>query len=518
MKKTLLSLLCMPFLAAAQAGSFDTSFAVTGKKTEYVQQHLTRGYRIAVLPDGAILTAGINYVPSEGVSFLGGFVSKHLENGDIDTSFGNNGITYFANPSSLNCFITGLKVQPDGKILVSGSINGEGELRRLKADGSPDTAFGNNGVVQVAPQHVGCMALAPDGKIIALGQYWNGQINVYKICRYKANGSIDTGFGTNGIVYADVTDYKFDIATDVVVQPDNKIVISGKSYLNLENGVVSRFNEDGSPDTTFANNGVAIVALSPDQGNGSLETIALQPDGKIVAAGYAIGLFGTGGFNSTNPAVARLNVDGSIDTGFGTDGKIVLPTVFNANDQFKCLHLQGDGKILAGGNAAYPFPYLRTYHYLTRFTSNGEVDETFGDEGKLVHDFTGNNGDYMNYLEDISQMADGRIVTAGFSGIDMYYEMKMIICRFKNDDTVGIQSLEAPAFTIHPNPATDIINIALPAGSCAAQLYNLQGQLVLNQPREGFTGSISLSGLAAGSYILNLATDSGTASHKIIKL
>jgi uncharacterized delta-60 repeat protein len=518
MKKTLLPLLCAPLIAMAQAGTFDTSFANTGKKSAYVQQQMTRGYRIATLPDGAILTAGVNYAEDGGSAFLGGFVNKFHENGDADTSFGTNGVVYFANPTALNCLITGLKVQPDGKILVGGAINGQGELRRLHADGSPDTDFGNNGVVAVTPQYVACIALAPDGKIIAIGQHWNGEINVYKILRYNANGTADTTFGTNGIVYADVTGYQFDLAHNVVVQPDNKIVVAGKSYLNIENGVISRFNEDGSPDTGFADNGVAIVPLSPDSSNGSFEDVALQPDGKIIAAGYAIGLFGTGGFNSNNPAVVRLNADGSLDTAFGTGGKIVLPTAFEANDQFKCLHLQNDGKILAGGNASFPYPYMRTCHYLTRLTSNGEVDTTFGENGRLLHNFTTSNNEYLNYLEDIDQMGDGRIVTAGFSGLNSALEMQMVICRFKNDDTMGTKTQQSTVFTVHPNPVTDVLNIALPQGSCAVSLYNMQGQVVLSQPRQGFTGSISLSGLAAGSYVLSVVSDSGTATEKIVKL
>lgn len=519
MKKTLLPLLCAPLLAMAQAGTFDTSFANTGKKTAYVQQQMTRGYRIASLPDGTIVTAGINYNPENGNSaFLGGFVTKSLENGNTDTSFGTNGMVYFANPSALNCLITGLKVQPDGKIVVGGAIDGQGELRRLNADGSADTAFGTNGVVSVTPQYVACIALAPDGKIIAVGQYWNGEINVYKICRYNANGTADTSFGTNGIVYADVTSYQFDLALDVVVQPDNKIVIAGKSYQTIENAVISRFNEDGTPDTAFADNGVAIVPLSPDSGNGSFEDVTLQPDGKIVAAGYAIGPFGTGGGNANNPAVARLNADGTPDTTFGTGGKIVLPAAFEANDQFKSLHLQNDGKILAGGNASFPYPYLRTCHYLTRLTSNGGVDTTFGNEGRLLHNFTTSNNEYLNYLEDIDQMPDGRIVTAGFSGLNAALEMQMVICRFKNDDTAGIKNMAIPVFTVYPNPVADNINIVLPQGSCAVRLYNMQGQMVLSQPREVFTGSISLSGLAAGGYILSVVSDSGTATEKIVKL
>ena len=518
MKKTLLLLLCAPVLALAQAGNFDTTFALTGKKTLYVQEEMTRAYRITSLPDGAILTAGFNYSQEyNGGAFLGGFVNKHLVNGEIDASFGTNGTVYFANPDALNCFITGLKVQPDGKIVLSGAINGQGELRRLNADGSPDVAFGNNGVVSVTPQSVACMALAPDGKIVAIGHYWNGQINVYKICRYNTNGSLDSTFGTNGIVYADVTSYKFDLALDVVVQPDNKIVVAGHSYLTLENAVISRFNEDGSPDTGFADNGVAIVPLSPDQGHGSFQDLALQPDGKIVAAGYALGLNGTGGYNSTSPAVARLNVNGSLDTTFGTNGKVTLPTIFNANDQFNALHLQSDGKILAGGSAGYPFPYMRSEFYLTRLTTTGAVDTSFGAEGKLLFDFTGSNGDYLNYLQDIHQMADGRIVTTGFTGYSNTEEMQMIICRFTNDDTVGIGNIKTAGFAIYPNPAKGILNIALPQGSCDALFYNMQGQLVLSQPREAFRGSISLEGLSTGNYILRLSTDAGTIFKNIVK-
>ncbi|MGQ2983278.1 T9SS type A sorting domain-containing protein [Flavobacterium sp.] len=518
MKKILLPLLCAPILAIAQPGTFDTSFAGTGKKSLYVQEQMTRAYRIAALPDGAVLTAGLNYSQDYSGAFLGAFVNKHLENGDADTSFGDNGIVYFGNPAELNCFITGLKIQPDGKIIVSGSINGQGEVRRLNANGSHDVNFGSNGVVSPGLQYISCMAIAPNGKIVAAGQYWNGFINVYQVHRYNSDGTPDTTFGNNGMVHADVTGYKFDLALDVLVQPDNKIVIAGESYFDIKNAVVSRFNEDGSPDITFADGGVAIVPLSSDGGNGSFQEIALQPDGKLVVAGYAIGLTGTGGLNSNSPAVVRLNANGIPDSTFGTFGKVILPTVYSANDQFTSLHLQSNGKILAGGNASYPYPYIRTSYYLTRFTSNGETDTVFGENGRLLLDFTNSDGDYLNYLQDITQTEDGRIFTAGFTGLSSIEEMKMIICRFKNDDTADINGSELPAFMVYPNPVTEVVNIPLPVGSCATQVYNMQGQVVFSQPREDFSGNISLSGLAAGSYILSVVSDSGTASQKIVKL
>ncbi|MES2486771.1 MAG: T9SS type A sorting domain-containing protein [Bacteroidota bacterium] len=518
MKKTLLTLLFAPILAVAQTGAFDTSFAQTGRKSMYVQEQMTRANQIVTLPDGAILTAGYNYSPDyNGGAFLGVFINKHLENGTTDTSFGTNGIVYFSNSEALGSVISDLKVQPDGKIVVTGAINGQGEVRRLNADGSADVAFGTNGVVSTGLQYIGAMAIAPDGKIVAVGQYWNGEINVYQLHRYNANGTVDTTFGNNGIKQADVTSYKFDLALDVVVQPDNKIVVAGQSYLNLENAVICRFNQDGSLDNGFADNGVAIVPLSPDAGNGTFQEVALQPDGKIVAAGYTIGLSGTGGYNSTNPAVARLNTDGSLDSTFGTGGKVILPTIFNANDQFNTLHLQSDGKILAGGSANYPYPYMRTVFYLTRLTNAGVADTDFGSEGKLLLEFTGSNGDYLNYLQDIDQMADGRIVTSGFTGLSSTEAMQMIICRFKNDDLVGITNAETSVVTVHPNPASDVVNISLPAQSCAVNIYNIQGQLVLNQSRESFNGSISLNGLSAGTYILRLESNSGIASQKIVK-
>lgn len=518
MKKILLSLLCLPLLTMAQAGSFDTSFALTGKKTLYVQEEMTRSNRIAALPDGSILTAGYSYSQDYGGgAFSGVFVNKHLENGDTDTSFGNNGTVYFSNYAAANSLISALKVQPDGKIVLSGAISGQAEVRRLNTDGSPDSSFGNNGIVSIGLNYVGCMALAPDGKIVVIGQYWNGEINVYELHRYNADGSTDTTFGDNGVVHADVTSYKFDLALDVAVQPDYKIVVAGKSYLTLENAVICRFNESGSFDTGFADNGVAIIALSPDAGNGTFERVALQPDGKIVAAGYALGLYGTGGYNSTNPAVVRLNANGSIDTAFGTNGEVILPTIFNANDQFNALHLQSDGKILAGGSASYPYPYVRSQFYLVRLSTTGAVDTGFGTEGRLLFDFTGSNGDYLNYLQDIHQMTDGRIVTTGFTGYSNTEGMQMIVCRFTNDDTMGTEDTKTGGFAIYPNPATGVLNIALPQGSCDALFYNMQGQLVLSQPRDAFTGSISLEGLAAGNYILRLSTDAGTVSKNIVK-
>lgn len=160
---------------------------------------------------------------------------------------------------------------------------------------------------------------------------------------------------------------------------------------------------------------------------------------------------------------------------------------------------------------------MRSEFYLTRFTATGAVDTSFGTEGKLLFDFTGSNGDYLNYLQDIHQMTDGRIVTTGFTGYSNTEGMQMIVCRFTNDDTMGIEDTKTTDFAIYPNPATGVLNIALPQGSCDALFYNMQGQLVLSQPRDAFTGSISLEGLATGNYILRLSTDAGTVFKNIVK-
>ena len=184
-----------------------------------------------------------------------------------------------------------LALQPDGKIVVTGyCLNVSATavdfcLVRYSALGALDTSFGSGGIVTTAvgDGQARALALQPGGKIIAAGTCWNGSNNDFCLARYTAAGALDTSFGSGGKV---ITPFgsSTGFANAVALQPDGKIVVAGYCSNGSDNDFcLARYTPLGALDTGFGSGGKVITAMGI--GNDSAAAVALQPDGKIVLAG-----------------------------------------------------------------------------------------------------------------------------------------------------------------------------------------------------------------------------------------
>lgn len=225
-------------------------------------------------------------------------------------------------------------------------------LMRLNPDGGLDGTFGIGGKVttDVGGRDDAAFAVAvqPDLKVVVAGHAFNGFANGYDIVvvRYNANGSLDGGFGTGGKVMTDLGT-RDDRAFGLVVQPDGSLVVAGQTFgFDLLDIVLVRYGASGAVDTTFGSAGKAVLAVSA--GHDAARGLTRQADGKLVVAGYAA--VGT----SSDFAVARFNPDGSADAGFGTGGKVVT-AAGSQGDQAAAVALQPNGKIVAAGRTKVPF-------------------------------------------------------------------------------------------------------------------------------------------------------------------
>ncbi|MFN9880044.1 MAG: calcium-binding protein, partial [Planctomycetota bacterium] len=138
--------------------------------------------------------------------------------------------------------------------------------------------------------------------------------NDFALVRYNANGSLDTSFGTGGKVTTPVGT-SWDEGRSVTVQPDGKIVVAGLARIgSTDDFALVRFNADGSLDTSFGTGGMVTTAIGTSAV--SAFGLTIQPDGKIVVAGYAT-ISGTNDF-----ALVRYNADGSLDARFDLAGTL----------------------------------------------------------------------------------------------------------------------------------------------------------------------------------------------------
>lgn len=387
-----------PRRASAAIGDLDPGFGKAGK----VITHLGFGDRVSALAiqtDGKIIAAGTS--AGSGMFSAEDFaLVRYNTDGSLDSSFGADGkvISDFQGQQDQ---IDAIALQPDGKIVVAGRSNVPFALTRYTSDGKLDFGFGSSGRAFIpgfgADGHA--LAIQPDGKIIVAGNTFTGPTEVdFALARFNSDGSVDSTFGNGGKVSTDFGN--FDIIKSMAIQPDGKIVAGGLTInkdTNTDFALV-RYNKDGSLDSTFGSGGTTVTdfARFPD----ALAAVALQADGKIVAAG---GIFTFLDPSRSDPGigVVRYNTNGSLDSSFGSGGKVVTQDNVIGAD---AVAVQRNGKIIAAGLAK------GGDFGVVRYNANGSLDSSFGTKGVVTTDFASSGGERAFAL---AIQKDGRIVAAG---------------------------------------------------------------------------------------------------------
>jgi len=409
--------------AMAQAGKLDPTFGVRGVFTNSAGFFGTA----AVQSDGKIVAGG-EIAPEAAVVRL-------TTTGTLDSSFGSGGTVSISFPGDIfdGAQVIGLAIQSDGKIVagISNFNQGFGPLfilARLNVNGSLDTTFGSGGIVetQVGPTGgsfgavASVLALQPDGKILVAGQNAEPGGASGVIARYEANGQLDDTFGSGGLVATPVV-----APSAIALQPDGKILLaSGGSVVAFTGaaprvglaqaaGTISRYNANGSVDTSF---GIAGQAASVVVAG----SIAVQTGGgcssdcKILLGGTVVATLDINNGNGVGFGLVRYNTNGSVDTTFGQGGAVATsfaPTAPNATSF--ALALQSNGDIVAAGSAATnsPFSPQAADFALARYTSNGRLDTTFGSGGKVTTAI----GNSPASILALALQSDGKIVAVGTS-------------------------------------------------------------------------------------------------------
>jgi uncharacterized delta-60 repeat protein len=330
--------------------------------------------------------------------------------GELDSTFGIGGMVKTDFGGNFDV-ISAIAVQADGKIVVAGGTSNNARvpsfaLARYNSDGSLDQSFGIGGRVITNTgglSGAASLALLPDGKILA-GGAGDGLGSDFAMARFNNDGGLDASFGSNGVVLTNVGGA--DTAWNMAVQPDGKILLggmAGRVGLQASSFAVVRYKKNGKIDSSFGDKGKAIVEFS--SGFDQAYAIALQPDGKVVLAGAA-------DLNSDESpfAITRLNSDGSLDSLFGSGGRVTT-NFFGNRNQANGVALQSDGKIVVAGWAARS-PDGREVLAIARYNSDGSLDATFGSGGMLTNDFSGKGGE----ARAIELQRDGKIVVAGLAG------------------------------------------------------------------------------------------------------
>lgn len=318
---------------------------------------------VGIQSTGKIIIAGQMFINQKNQIVL----LRYNIDGTPDTTFGTGGmvLTLIGNGSVANA----VAIQSDDKIVIAGSAVVSGKpnfvIARYNADGSPDSSFGQSGlVVQAVANRAGLNAVTvqPSGNIVAGGTATttNGQA-CFLLVSLTSSGSFNSGFGTNGIV-VDPIAVTENIIHSVAYDSSGNIVVSG---VVDEQFTVGRYTPSGQLDTTFGHQGVVINVLGQ---NSESNGVAVQANNKIVAVGSS---------DTTAVIFARYNIDGSPDTTFGLNGTGVLTIVENGYAAAKAVLVETGQKIMSGGFACNSIS-------LYQLTTSGIPDGTFGTDG-IVH-------------------------------------------------------------------------------------------------------------------------------------
>jgi uncharacterized delta-60 repeat protein len=452
--------------AAAGPGSLDPSFGTNGIAIVSIGPGASYDavQDLLIQPDGKIVPASAaQSQPSPSFRFLDFALTRWTRQGGLDLTFDGDGkVTTAVGAPDRRDIIWAHTLQPDGKILAAGAADmgvGAGRvsfaLARYNPDGSLDPTFGVGGIVRtvMAPGDNADEALAiglqPDGRIVVGGECNTNPPPLepttgfdFCLARYNPDGSLDPSFGEDGKVFTDVAAAAsaetapgseflagWDIVDSLLIQPDGRIVAAGVADMGLGQGgmnwAIARYNADGTLDPTYGDDGTVIVALGEgDNRDAPSGGIELQPDGKIVAAGVAV----MGSDNANRDfALARFNADGSLDTSFGTGGTVVGAVApGNLDDLFWDMDLQPDGKIVAGGLSGGTNTFEGNDFLLARFTVDGSLDTTFGSGGTATTGIAPASGSGYDSIYGIAIDKNGKIVAAG--ECDMGPETGVDIC------------------------------------------------------------------------------------------
>ncbi len=343
-------------------GTLDRSFGESGSVSPFPGDAFAGA--VALQPDGRILAAG----GADGNFAL----ARYLPNGILDDSFSGDGRVI----TDLGGGAGAVAVQPDGKIVAAGTASEGGfALIRLNVDGSLDDSFSDDGeaLIDVGYEASG-VALAPDGDIVVVGRSFDESIPApgeqVALARLDPEGTLDPSFSGDGILVAQYAP-SGDLARDVVVQPDGKIVIGGTGIVPVPRSIFGRIKfelirltPDGELDPTFSG-GVVRTWMGGDAYGWAL---ALQPDGKLVLAGES-----GHGF-----ALARYTGDGSRDQSFSDDGKLTTDFSdyprYTRNTRSTDVALGPDGKIVAGGIVKFESGWVLSRYKVAAGPGDADAD------------------------------------------------------------------------------------------------------------------------------------------------
>ena len=435
--------------ALLTAGTLDTTFGGTGMVSTNLDSTGDIASAVAVQPDSKVVVVGqTGYDSGSSVPTSHIAVVRYNADGSLDTTFGTGGM--FIDP-----FGTNVVEQDTGKQTVA--IQGDGKI------------------VVVGTEEVAITTKT--GKKTTTTDYTD-----WLIFRLNPNGTLDTSFGSGGQV---ITPFGSSVASSVAIQPTNgKIVVAGAANPSTTGGyaefTVARYNTDGSLDTTFGSGGIVRTDVSQILGatscGSSALSLAIDPSGNIIAAGEAYAYSSIVPIDRLEMAMIRLTAGGTLDTTFGTGGAVAALAPSARMGVAVGVGLQSGGQIILGGLSSDSSGFSGSgdkYELaIARFTPGGTLDTTFG----------GGSGFFSTpliaYPESLVVDGNGEILAVGYGYTSPnvlnqnFWVARVLADGSGADSTFGTNGVAEAAFGVNTvaesvalDPAGNIVVTGLDSGS-----------------------------------------------------
>jgi uncharacterized delta-60 repeat protein len=361
--------------------------------------------------------------------------------GDLDPSFGGDGIVTTA-IGPADDFAEGVAVRANGSVVAAGASSDDFAVARYDKHGNLDPGFGGDGLVTTAVSpgfdEARAVVVQPDGRVVAAGRAFTGADQDFALVRYEQDGSLDSSFGGDGIVTTPVS-----AGTDEILAlgrlAGGKLIAAGRSLDGTAfDFAVARYLPDGTLDPSFGGDGIVTTAFgaADDRAFG----LSVQRDGKVVVAGHTC----TGA--GCDFALVRYTKAGTLDPSFGGDGTVVTEPGPGSGGAFAVARAP-HGRIVAAGIRCSG---VDCDFALTRYTSDGALDPSFGTDGIVLTSF----GPGVDEAFGVAVQPNGKVVAAGrsFSGAD--YDLA--VARYTKDGSLDAGFGSAGTVTTSVGPGDDL--------------------------------------------------------------
>lgn len=421
-----------------------------------------------------IIITGENYG-----SQTNNFIVAYLEDGSIDTSFGNNGILWAAGN---NESYQGINILPDEKIILKSTIDNNYTIKRLFPNGALDLSFGTNGQIQPfsAGRYVKETIIDAENNLLVLGTFsgTNGKSIVIK--KFDANGILDIAFGVNGTISHSFGNVSNLLLSSFIIKNDKIYIGVSVTENDLNTNYILKLLSNGAIDLDFGNNGIATIPM----GEEFRTSFSIFQDGSFLVSGSYYDHFN----EMTVRKVIKLFPDATPNGSFGSNGSVV---------GFEGGYIQENQKIILNSHF-YDFEGGMTLAY-SRFSPNGVRDYSF----QFFSNFYNQIGS-----ADLLALNSGKFLVIGS---DIWYngpQINIILQRF-NNTPLAVPEFENQKTTIYPNPSKGIFTIKrnLNAEMNTYQITDMLGKVIVNGQLIETHSQIDLSSVQSGVYFLETSNN-----------